>query len=65
LITVSNPSYIHTGRVDVAIGDDEIYDGDESLPIPNKCLFLGYPETKYRAESAVLRSNGTPLKCGK
>ncbi|XP_046569762.1 3 beta-hydroxysteroid dehydrogenase/Delta 5--_4-isomerase type 4-like [Haliotis rubra] len=45
--------------VDVVIGYEDIIDGDEDSTVrPKKFLFPGYPETKYKAETLVLASNG-------
>ena len=56
---------IYTSTIDVVVGYDDIYDGDETLPVPNKLLFPGYPDTKYRAEQLILAANGRPLVEGK
>ena len=49
---------VYTSTVDVVIGYDDITGGDESLPVPRKLLFPGYPATKLKAEKLVLASNG-------
>ena len=57
-------SLVHTSTVDVVIGYDDIEEGDESLPLPPKFLFEGYPDTKHRAELLVTEANGRRLARG-
>lgn len=55
---------VYTSTVDVVIGFEEIFNGDESLPVPSKFLFPGYPTTKYQAEQLVNAANGRILAKG-
>ena len=64
-VTQNVPRLIFTSTVDVVVGYDEIFNGDETLPIPKHFLFPGYPDTKYRAEQMVIAANGTELGKGK
>jgi len=59
------PRLIYTSSVDVVVGFDDVIYGDESLPVPRKFLFPGYPESKHRAECLVAEANGRPLAVGK
>jgi nucleoside-diphosphate-sugar epimerase len=59
------PRLIYTSSVDVVIGFDDIINGEESLPVPKRFLFHGYPDTKHRAESLVAEANGRALAAGK
>jgi len=56
---------VYTSTVDVVIGAEEIFNGDESLAIPRKFLFHGYPQTKYAAEVMVNEANGRTLAKGR
>ena len=58
------PRLIFTSTIDVVIGEEEIREGDETLPIPDKFLFPGYPATKLRAEQLVLKANGASFSSG-
>lgn len=50
---------IYCSTVDVAIGNNDIINGSETTThLPSKFLFPGYPESKYKAECAVLQANG-------
>ncbi|ELU09823.1 hypothetical protein CAPTEDRAFT_109619 [Capitella teleta] len=53
---------VHTSTVDVVIGYEPITDGDESLQVPPKFLFTGYPISKYHSEKLVLGANGKLLE---
>ncbi|TVQ37645.1 MAG: NAD-dependent epimerase/dehydratase family protein [Wenzhouxiangella sp.] len=53
LVYTSSPSVVH--------GGGDIENGDESLPYPDH-FQAPYPETKARAERAVLAANGPTLK---
>ncbi len=53
LVYTSSPSVVH--------GGGDIENGDESLPYPDH-FQAPYPETKARAEQAVLAANGESLK---
>ena len=56
---------IFCSTVDVVVGYDDIIDGCEvTTATPEHFLFPGYPETKHKAESLVLKANGTPCKNG-
>lgn len=55
---------VYTSTVDVVIGFEEIFNGDESLQVPRKFLFPGYPTTKYQAEQLVTAANGRILARG-
>ena len=56
---------VHTSTIDVVIGSEEIFNGDEAnTPIPDDFLFPGYPLTKYKAEVAVLAANGRKTASG-
>ena len=52
---------VYTSTIDVVVGFSDLVDADESAPIPDEFLFPGYPETKYRAETAVINADQTPL----
>ena len=58
------PRLIFTSTIDVVIGDEDIRGGNETLPVPDKFLFPGYPETKLRAEQLVLNANGASFSSG-
>ncbi len=58
------PSLVYTSSVSVVVGSDDIKDGEETLPIPSQFLFHGYSETKYQAETLVLKANGRMLAKG-
>ena len=45
---------MYTSTIDIVIGHDEIVNGDESTPPPNRHLFPGYNETKRKAEEMVI-----------
>ena len=55
---------IYTSTIDVVIGYDDIIDGNEDSLIPDKWLFPGYPDTKYRAECLVLKADDTKTASG-
>ena len=59
------PRLIYTSTVDVVIGEEEIKEGNETLPVPDTFLFPGYPATKLRAEQLVLAANGAAFTTGK
>ncbi|RMH72085.1 MAG: NAD-dependent epimerase/dehydratase family protein [Gemmatimonadetes bacterium] len=48
---------IYTSSPSVVFGDDDIINGDESLPYP-ACYLAHYPHTKALAEQAVIAANG-------
>ena len=58
------PRLIFTSTIDVVVGDDDIRGGNETLPVPDKFLFPGYPATKLRAEQLVLNANGASFSSG-
>ena len=58
------PRLIFTSTIDVVVGDDDIRGGNETLPVPDKFLFPGYPVTKLRAEQLVLNANGASFSSG-
>ena len=58
------PRLVYTSSVDVVVGFDDVNNGDESLPVPKKFLFPGYPESKYRAECLVAEADGRALASG-
>ena len=55
---------MYTSTIDIVIGHDEIVNGDESTPPPNRHLFPGYNETKRKAEEMVIAANGRSLANG-
>ena len=55
---------MYTSTIDIVIGHDEIVNGDESTPPPNRHLFPGYNETKRKAEEMVIAANGRSLADG-
>lgn len=56
---------VYTATADVVIGFDNIENGTEFLPYPDKFLYDGYGGTKARAEKLVRAANGRELSNGK
>lgn len=55
---------VFCSSVDVVIGHKEIDHGNETLRIPKKFLFPGYPKTKFKAERLVRMASGETCKNG-